>query len=166
MASVYKAIRQDWFSDAGLKAHEGRGVMPWREHQHLDRPARRTSRFDCRLKTRLRICAVSISKGLQSRWQSVMGHAAPRHLPKHLLFGVLAYRIQADALGDLDQQTIQLLKRIGSVGSLNDVVPLMAAFDQRKRDLLPGTVLTREWNGRNHRVMRTADSLFLGGSHL
>ena len=96
-------------------------------------------------------------KGLRARWKAVLGHAAPPHLPRHLLFGVLAYRIQADALGDLDKQTIQLLKRIGSAGSANDVAPVMAAFDQRRRDLLLGTVLTREWNGRNHRVMRTAE---------
>jgi hypothetical protein len=29
--------------------------------------------------------------GLQCRWQSVMGRPAPEHLPKHLLFGILAY---------------------------------------------------------------------------
>ena len=28
--------------------------------------------------------------GLQCRWQSVMGRPAPEHLPKHLLFGILA----------------------------------------------------------------------------
>ncbi len=44
--------------------------------------------------------------GLQCRWQSVMGRPAPEHLPKHLLFGILAYRIQADALGDLDAATV------------------------------------------------------------
>ena len=97
-------------------------------------------------------------KGLRARWKAALGHTAPLHLPRHLLFGVLAYRIQADALGDLDKQTIQLLKRIGSAGSANDVAPVMAAFDQRRRDLLPGTVLTREWNGRNHRVVRMADA--------
>ena len=97
-------------------------------------------------------------KGLRARWKAVLGHTAPLHLPPHLLFGVLAYRIQADALGDLDKQTIQLLKRIGSAGSANDVAPVMAAFDQRRRDLLPGTVLTREWNGRTHRVVRMADA--------
>ena len=97
-------------------------------------------------------------KGLRARWKAALGHAAPPYLPRHLLFGVLAYRIQADALGDLDKQTIQLLKRIGSAGSANDVAPVMAAFDKRRRNLLPGTVLTREWNGRNHRVVRMADA--------
>jgi hypothetical protein len=91
--------------------------------------------------------------GLQCRWQSVMGRPAPEHLPKHLLFGILAYRFQADALGDLDAATFQLLKRAATVQSLNEVLPLVAAQDQRKQAMVPGTVLTREWNGQLHRVM-------------
>ena len=91
--------------------------------------------------------------GLQSRWQSVMGRAAPQHLPKHLLFGILAYRVQADALGDIDAATVQLLKRSVAVTSLDEVLPLVAAMDKRKQDALPGTVLTREWNGQQYRVM-------------
>ena len=91
--------------------------------------------------------------GLQSRWQSVVGRPAPEHLPKHLLFGILAYRIQADALGDLDAATVQLLKRAAAVQSLDEVLPLIAAQDQRKQAVLPGTVLTREWNGQLYRVM-------------
>ncbi|WP_425906770.1 DUF2924 domain-containing protein [Nitrobacter sp. TKz-YC02] len=91
--------------------------------------------------------------GLQCRWQSVMGRPAPEHLPKHLLFGILAYHIQADALGDLDAATVQLLKRAATVQSLNEVLPLVAAQDQRKQAMVLGTVLTREWNGQLHRVM-------------
>ena len=97
-------------------------------------------------------------KGLRARWKGVFRHAAPLHLPRHLLFALLAYRIQSDALGDLDKQTIQLLKRIASAGPSGEVAPVIDAFDQRRRDLLPGTVLTREWNGRNHRVVLMADS--------
>ncbi len=90
--------------------------------------------------------------GLQSRWQSVVGRTAPQHLPKHLLFGILAYRVQADALGDIDAATVQLLKRSVAVTSLDEVLPLVAAMDKRKQDALPGTVLTREWNGQQYRV--------------
>lgn len=93
------------------------------------------------------------STGLQARWQSVLGRPAPQHLPKHLLFGMLAYRVQADALGDIDAPTAQLLKRAAAVASLDEVLPLVAAMDQRNQDALPGTVLTREWNGQQHRVM-------------
>ena len=95
--------------------------------------------------------------GLRARWQSVMGRPAPPHIPQQLLFGILAYRIQAEALGDLDAETRRLLKKIGSVKSASKVAPLADASDQRRRDLLPGTVLTREWNGRHYRVMLVAE---------
>ncbi len=91
--------------------------------------------------------------GLQARWQSMMGCPAPAHLPKHLLFGILAYRFQADALGDIDAATVQLLKRAAAAGSLDEIEPLVATLDQRKQDLSAGTVLMREWNGQQHRVM-------------
>ena len=79
-----------------------------------------------------------------------MGRPAPEPLPKHLLFGILAYRIQADALGDLDAGTVQLLTRAATVQSLNEVLPLVAAQDRRKQPIVPGT---REWNGQVYRVM-------------
>jgi len=90
---------------------------------------------------------------LQCRWQSVMGRPAPEHLPKHLLFCILAYRIQADALGDLDAATIQLLKRAATVQSLDEVLSLVAVQDRKMHGVVLGTVLTREWNGQHYRVM-------------
>src|ERR1700716_4430509 len=50
-------------------------------------------------------------KGLRSRWHSVFQRPAPAHLPRHLLFAIIAYRIQADRLGDLDHETKQVLDR-------------------------------------------------------
>jgi hypothetical protein len=92
-------------------------------------------------------------KGLRSRWQSVTGREAPPHLPRHLLFAIIAYRIQTEVLGDLDAETLRLLKKIGTARSGANVVPLTDAFDQRRQELLPGTILAREWNGQIHRVM-------------
>ena len=43
-------------------------------------------------------------KGLRARWQSVLQRPASDHLPRHLLFAIIAYRIQADRFGDLDQE--------------------------------------------------------------
>src|SRR6516164_10978075 len=46
---------------------------------------------------------------LRSRWHTVFGRQPPPHLPRHLLFRVLAYRLQADRLGDLDDASRRLL---------------------------------------------------------
>jgi hypothetical protein len=94
---------------------------------------------------------------LRMRWQGVTGRAMPTHVPKHLLFAMLAYRLQADALGDLDATSVQLLKRAASASSTSEVMPLTARLDQRKQELLQGAILTREWNGHVHRVMVVED---------
>ena len=48
-------------------------------------------------------------KGLRARWKGVFRRAALPHVPRHLLLGVLAYRIQADRLGDLDPAVRRVL---------------------------------------------------------
>src|SRR5437899_12752238 len=48
---------------------------------------------------------------LRARWHTVLGRRAPAHLPRHLLFRILAYRLQADHLGDLDPESQRLLDR-------------------------------------------------------
>ena len=102
--------------------------------------------------------------GLRARWQSMTGKQASAHLPRHLLFAMVAYRLQADAWGDLDAATARLLKRVGSSRSDAEVAALTAAFDQQRHELLPGTVLTREWNGHIHRVMVTEGGFAWDGS--
>jgi predicted component of type VI protein secretion system len=37
-------------------------------------------------------------KGLRARWLSVFQRTAPVHLSRHLLFAIIAYRIQAESL--------------------------------------------------------------------
>src|SRR5258705_7961075 len=49
--------------------------------------------------------------GLRARWQSVFQKSAPAHLTRHLLFAVIAYRLQVDRFGDLDHATKQVLDR-------------------------------------------------------
>ena len=92
-------------------------------------------------------------KGLRVRWSGVFRKAAPPHLPRHLLLGILAYRMQADALGDLDAPSVRLLKQIGAGGSEVNPVRLTSDFRTRRTELKPGTVLTREWKGKSQRVM-------------
>jgi hypothetical protein len=92
------------------------------------------------------------TKTLRARWRTVFGGEAPPHLPRHLLFAMIAYRLQAEIFGDLDAGTLRLLKKIELAPSKTEAVPLTEALCQRRRDLSPGTVLLREWNGQTHRV--------------
>ena len=55
--------------------------------------------------------------GLRARWHTVFRRRAPPHLSRHLLFHILAYRLQADRLGELDADSRRLLDRIGSGAS-------------------------------------------------
>ena len=78
-------------------------------------------------------------KGLRARWQSVQ-KPAPDHLPRHLLFAIIAYRIQADRFGDLDHETRQLLDRTDAMESGAAMSARLVSFDQKRTELAPGTV--------------------------
>jgi hypothetical protein len=99
---------------------------------------------------------------LRARWHTVFRRAAPPHLPRHLLFRILAYRLQADQLGDLDADTRRLFARIGS-GSSEGIDRLVADLNRSRTELRPGTLLTREWDGRLQRVMVLADGFSWNG---
>jgi hypothetical protein len=92
-------------------------------------------------------------KALRLRWRRSFGREPPASLPRHPLFAMLAYRLQAEAMGDLDAETVRFLKQVNLAPSKQAAVPLTQAFERRTRDLSPGTVLTREWSGQHHRVM-------------
>ncbi len=92
-------------------------------------------------------------KALRARWRMSFGRNAPPHLARHLMFAMLAYRLQVEVLGDLDAETVHFLKQIDLTPSKQAAVPVTQAFERRRRDLLPGSVLTREWEGQHHRVM-------------
>ena len=102
-------------------------------------------------------------KGLRARWKGVFRHQAPIHVPRHLLFGVLAYRIQADRLGDLDPAVRKVLDQ--SVGSEPKAVVAgrLSTFDVRQTAIAPGTILMRQWNGRPQRVMAMAEGFGWNG---
>jgi hypothetical protein len=98
---------------------------------------------------------------LQSRWQTVFRRCSSPHLPRHLLFRVLAYRLQADRLGDLDSESQHLLD--GS-GSPEDAGKRAIDLKRLTTAVRPGTMLTREWNGRMHRVAVLAEGFAWNGT--
>ena len=102
-------------------------------------------------------------EGLRSRWQSVFQRSAPTHLTRHLLFAVIAYRIQADRFGDLDHETRQVLDRTVAKEAAPAMSTRLASFDQKRTELTPGTVLVREWDRQSQRVMVMADGFAWNG---
>jgi hypothetical protein len=106
---------------------------------------------------RLRDLVVS---NLRARWLSVFRRHPPPHLPRHLLYRVLAYRLQAEHLGDLDSEAQRLLDRSGSPEKAGHrAVDLNLAT----ASLRPGTILEREWNGQVQRVAILADGFAWDG---
>jgi hypothetical protein len=102
-------------------------------------------------------------KGLRSRWQSVFQRPPPGHLPRHLLFAIIAYRIQADRLGDLGHETKQVLDRTDAKSSGVTISARLVSFDQKRTELTPGTILVREWDRRAQRVMVMPDGFAWNG---
>lgn len=74
--------------------------------------------------------------------------APPRLRSKALLRNVLAWRIQADVYGGLDEQTRRLLR---------DERP------PREPIVTPGTIITREWRGVRHQIEATGDGFLYDG---
>jgi Protein of unknown function (DUF2924) len=107
--------------------------------------------------TRLRDLDVG---ALRARWHTVSGRRPSLHLPRHLLFRVLAYRLQADCFGDLDSESKRLLD---GAGSPEDAGGRATDPNRLTVDLRPGTLLEREWNGRTQQVAVLADGFAWNG---
>jgi hypothetical protein len=91
---------------------------------------------------------------LRARWHTVFRRRAPPHLPRHILFRVLAYQLQADHWGDLGSEARRLLDRVALSG---EGEKLVTDLNRRRNALQPGTMLVREWNGTPHRVRVLAE---------
>jgi Protein of unknown function (DUF2924) len=97
---------------------------------------------------------------LRNCWQSVFRRRPPPHLPRHLLFRVLAYRLQTEHLGNLDGESQRILDRSGSP---EDAGQRAVDLSRRTVNLRPGTVLGREWNGQMQQVAVLTDSFAWNG---
>jgi hypothetical protein len=87
------------------------------------------------------------------RWRNHLGGTAPAHLPGWLLARVLAFRLQAQAFGDVSAAALRKVRR--GAGDGDSSPPPFANRTPATRegvDLRPGAMLAREWRGKLERV--------------
>jgi Protein of unknown function (DUF2924) len=95
------------------------------------------------------------------RWRNLFGRKAPEKLPKALLAKVIAYRRQAEVLGDLESKALQALRHLQNRPSNS---PDRSSLPVPRRGPPPGTMLLREWNGQTHRVAAMQDGFAWNGT--
>jgi hypothetical protein len=95
---------------------------------------------------------------LRARWQNEFRRRPPVHLVRHLLFRMLAYRLQANRFGDLDGGTRRLLD-----GAVSPEAAGKRAMEKGRKIVRPGTMLAREWNGQMHKVTTLAEGFAWNG---
>lgn len=94
------------------------------------------------INTEVRALARLDLEGLRAEWRRRYGPAAPKLRSPELLALMLAWRIQSDAFGGLDDATRRKLRSEAAVTVDRFETPV-------------GTILTREWKGVPETVRRT-----------
>jgi hypothetical protein len=79
---------------------------------------------------------------LRRRWRAMFGAVPPKGLTKDIIARMIAYRIQEEAFGGLDKETVRLLDRLAQGEKPSEL----------NRRLKAGTVLVREYLGERHTV--------------
>jgi len=82
---------------------------------------------------------------LRRHWRVVFGRTPPADLSRDLLGRMIAHRLQERAFGGLDRESLRFLDRLARQGS------------SPRRQLKPGTVLVRDYQGQRHSVTVTPD---------
>ena len=82
---------------------------------------------------------------LRRQWRLMFGRVPPAGLSKDLLGRMIAARLQERAFGGLDRDSLRFLESLAR----HDRPP--------RRQLKPGTVLVREYQGRRHTVTTVRD---------
>ena len=109
-------------------------------------------------------------EALRRQWRRLSGRPAPEHITKQVLIRMIAYRIQADAFGDLDGQSIKLLRQIAEqpakskAGTGAPTLESLNVSSRGAKSLAPGTVIGREHGGTMHHVMVLADGFAWNGA--
>jgi len=96
---------------------------------------------------------------LRDEWVRRLRRPAPRCRSADVLRGLLAWVIQAKAYGGLSADTRRRLKELADGARSDGSVPRSGVSQ-----LMPGTVLTREWRGAVHQVFVLEDGFDYEGT--
>jgi hypothetical protein len=83
--------------------------------------------------------------GLRRHWRVIFGRRPPADLSNDLLGRMIAWRLQERAFGGLDRESLRFLDSLARYGGSS------------QRQLKPGTVLVRDYQGQRHTVTVTPD---------
>jgi hypothetical protein len=144
----------------GAVRHAQGGVMPARRHANGAEEAQACSAPSSEEAFTLATTIAGLvdldADQLRLQWRNHLGGTPPSHLPRRLLTRVLAYRLQAAAMGDIGA-TMRRIIRQPKGGGGDDSTPFpFVPRDPATPDgvgLKPGALLVREWSGRLERVM-------------
>ena len=84
---------------------------------------------------------------LRTRWRAMFGVMPPAGLTKDIIARMIAFRIQEEAFGGLEKDSVALFDRLARGDKRGG----------RNRRLKPGTVLVREYKGERHTVTVVPD---------
>jgi hypothetical protein len=139
--------------------------MGRKRHENQGAPARATAGAESATVSKLEAELAALDgleiDGLRQRWRKLFRKPAPSHLPRYLLFRIIAYRLQADVYGDLDRETVRYLdqiakerrkRRANGEPRTPKAVPRVPPV-RNHRSLKAGTLLAREYGGTMQRVV-------------
>lgn len=167
-------------SEENAEVAQQRGLADALSGQVPDQPQHRSASSRQRLAHELDALPGIDIDALRNQYRQLHRKAAPAHLPRWLLVRIVAYRMQATVLGDLDPETTRILERItrdqaralaarnrnGPAGEAKRgraaaLASSVAAVPDRLR---PGTQLVREHGGELHRVIVLENGFSWNGS--
>jgi hypothetical protein len=100
----------------------------------------------------LRVLALLNRHALAEKWGALLGAPPPPRTSRSLMIRAVAYKLQEHAYGGLSAATRRILAGLREATSV-----------QPPRELRPGTVLLREWQGATHRVTVIEDGVLYRG---
>lgn len=93
---------------------------------------------------------------LRLQWRNEFGKRAPASLPRTLLSKMVVHRLQVRVFGDLAPEIVRVLEGYAKRGATPQGAGEREGTGSPSTAILnikPGSVLSREWKGRIHRVM-------------